>query len=164
MEAHSGFRRLRNQLIGPGSQLEKQWQGFEENPQDSKPFPDQDGYLEGIFSSGRRRRKYKVHIEVLVAFIGPRPDGLLAAHYDGNRQNNIPSNLRWATHKGNSDDRSRHGTNLHGEKHPDAKLTEDLVREIRTSSLTGEEWAQRLRVRRCTINKARVGTTWKHVA
>ncbi len=128
------------------------------------PSPDSDGYLEGIFSTGSRKRKYKVHVEVLKAFSGHRPEGYVAAHNDGNRQNNVISNLRWTTPKGNSEDRTRHGNDLQGERHPDAKLTEDLVREIRASSLTGEEWARRLNMRRCSINKARAGTSWKHVA
>lgn len=49
-----------------------------------------------------------VHRLVLEAFIGPRPEGMICCHYDGNPQNNKPENLRWDTHYGNAQDAIRH--------------------------------------------------------
>ena len=53
---------------------------------------------------GRRR---KVHQLVLEAFIGPRPDGYEACHYDGAKENNRLMNLRWDTPEANRDDSRR---------------------------------------------------------
>jgi len=53
----------------------------------------------------------EVHVLVCHAFHGPKPTPKhCAAHYDGNPQNNIYCNLRWATQKENMADAIRHGT------------------------------------------------------
>lgn len=52
-------------------------------------------------------RARKVHQLVLEAFIGPRPEGFEACHYDGDKQNNRLMNLRWDTPAANRDDRRR---------------------------------------------------------
>jgi hypothetical protein len=54
-----------------------------------------------------------------------------AAHLDGNRTNDIPSNLEWKTPLQNVADRERHGRTVKGEKHHAAKLTADQVIQIR---------------------------------
>lgn len=51
----------------------------------------------------------KVHRLVLMAFIGPAPDGHEACHNDGDPGNNHLSNLRWGTRSDNLRDRVRHG-------------------------------------------------------
>lgn len=56
--------------------------------------------------SGKNRL---VHQLVLEAFVGPRPDGLVACHFDDNPQNNHVSNLRWDTYSANSHDQVRNG-------------------------------------------------------
>lgn len=63
----------------------------------------------GLSKDGKRRCKL-IHVLVLEAFVGPKPDGKECAHFDGNNRNNRLGNLRWATPKENSDDKTRHGT------------------------------------------------------
>lgn len=73
-----------------------------------------------------------VHHLVLEAFVGPCPPGMEACHFpDRNPANNRLDNLRWATHGDNCEDRSRHGTQPSGEKHPGAKLTAKEVSRMR---------------------------------
>lgn len=55
------------------------------------------------------RRVSVVHQLVLEAFVGPRPDGMVACHYDDDRTNNHLSNLRWGTVSENADDAVRNG-------------------------------------------------------
>lgn len=62
-------------------------------------------------------RVLRVHRLVLEAFVGPRPDGLLARHLDGDPTNNALTNLRWGTYSENGLDSVRHGT------HPSAAKT-----------------------------------------
>ena len=50
-----------------------------------------------------------VHQLVLLAFVGPMPEGQLTRHLDGNPQNNVLSNLRYGTALENSQDAVRHG-------------------------------------------------------
>jgi hypothetical protein len=51
-----------------------------------------------------------------------------------------------------------------GERRYNAKLTEELVRQIRSDpSISNKEWAKRLDVHYATIHHARTGKWWKHV-
>jgi hypothetical protein len=47
------------------------------------------------------RHLMSVHVLVLTAFRGPRPDGLVACHEDDVKDNNRLSNLRWDTQAAN---------------------------------------------------------------
>ena len=56
------------------------------------------------------KRKFLVHVLVLEAFVGPRPDGMVCCHNDGDATNNRVENLRWDTYVENNKDLVRHGT------------------------------------------------------
>ena len=95
---------------------------------------------QGIDPQGRRnvilamrgkKPSVRVHNIVLTAFIGPRPEGMVCCHYDGDAGNNRLENLRWDTRKSNTCDSRRHGTLARGERTGTSKLTEDQVRAIR---------------------------------
>ena len=53
-------------------------------------------------------KKFFVHALVLHAFVGPRPEGLVIRHLDGNPQNNNLSNLRYGTQAENEGDKRSH--------------------------------------------------------
>jgi hypothetical protein len=77
-------------------------------------------------------RLFFVHRLVAEAFIGPCPEGKdHVAHIDGNPQNNVPSNLYWATPKENAADRARHGKYTSGERHFGASVTDEDARLMR---------------------------------
>lgn len=64
-----------------------------------------DGYLEvNMYGT----TVIKVHILVLAAFVGPRPDGFHGCHNDGDKTNNRATNLRWDTPSANSQDAVKH--------------------------------------------------------
>lgn len=71
------------------------------------------GYLQ--FHAGRGSSVY-VHLAVLEAFIGPRPDGMQGCHNDGDCTNNVPANLRWDTRSGNNLDIVAHGRHRNARK------------------------------------------------
>lgn len=50
-----------------------------------------------------------VHILVLEAFVGPRPNGLCGLHWDDDPSNNCVDNLRWGTRSANMHDKVRNG-------------------------------------------------------
>lgn len=75
-------------------------------------------------------REY-VHRMVCEAFHGPAAKGMQVRHLDGNPRNNRPDNLAWGTHIENHADKLKHGTNPKGERNPMAKLTEQIVSEMR---------------------------------
>jgi hypothetical protein len=62
-----------------------------------------------LYKSGVRRNA-QVHVLVLEAFVGPRPDGLDGCHWNGDPTDNRLTNLRWDTRSANMADSVRHGT------------------------------------------------------
>jgi hypothetical protein len=80
--------------------------------------PQLNNYLYDSFSlclNGVNVRR-KAHHLVLLAFVGPRPEGMETRHLDGNPRNNSLSNLAYGTHTENMQDKIRHGTNSGAEK------------------------------------------------
>lgn len=75
-----------------------------------KPLPARGYYRVALCRDGRREWRL-VHHLVLLAFVGPRPDGLEACHYDDDPANNNLGNLRWDTRSANHLDRTRNGGN-----------------------------------------------------
>jgi hypothetical protein len=78
-----------------------------------------------------------------------------------------PAHLRAGTPKENTADMFAKGranpVAPRGEDHLKARLTEDLVRQIRRSKETNVAWAMRLGVSINCIRAARIGKNWKHV-
>jgi hypothetical protein len=131
------------------------------------PFPDKQGYLHISCQVSGRLTRPKIGHLVASAFIGPRPGKLDLCHGDGNNQNNHVKNLRWGTRSENMQDAIRHGTfhfvGLPGERHPQSKLTQSQVDEIRrTPSKSDVEWARELGVTKTAIYLVRTGKAWKH--
>jgi hypothetical protein len=62
----------------------------------------------GYWSVGEKLGR--VHILVMLTFVGPPPDGQEVCHDDGDRQNARLDNLRYGTRAANVADTVRHGT------------------------------------------------------
>jgi hypothetical protein len=117
--------------------------------------------------SSQSTRPHNVARLVLLAFVGPCPDGMECCHNDGNPHNNSFENLRWDTRSANAADRNRHGRGWAGEGHPKAKLDADAVRQIRAEHARGESCpsiAARRKLDRGTVWMIVTRRTWKHVA
>lgn len=56
------------------------------------------------------RKCYFIHTLVASHFIGPRPEGMVICHNDGDPDNNHVSNLRYDTQTNNNLDKVKHGT------------------------------------------------------
>lgn len=121
------------------------------------------GYLKVILSKHGKTTNKMVATLVAEAFIGPRPNGLLVLHNDGDAQNNCVSNLRYGTQAENMQDSIKHGTRPRGRAHKCAKLTEAQVHEIRASKDTNAALARRFGVDTSTVRLARTGRNWRHV-
>lgn len=89
-------------------------------------------YLHVVFARDRKQHTIHVHKLVLLAFVGPRPEGCEARHMNGNRFDNRVCNLQWGTKQENSDDKRRHGTLQCGARNGQAKLSPSQVAEIRS--------------------------------
>jgi hypothetical protein len=88
------------------------------------------GYCVVVLYSTKRIHR-RVHRIILEAFAGPRPDGMVCRHLDGNPMNNRLANLRWGTQAENIADKVRHGTILRGSQLPQTRLTEDQARLVK---------------------------------
>lgn len=102
---------------------------------------DKDGYQKVQLTHDGHPKGLPVHGLVLLAFVGPCPDGLQCRHLDGNPANNHVSNLAWGTRIENAQDTVLHGTAIRGEKSPNAKLKPDDVLEIRRRRANGDTLA-----------------------
>jgi hypothetical protein len=90
------------------------------------------GYRSVVLSDHGVQKSFLVHDLVLSSFVGPCPPGRVhRCHNDGDKANNHLVNLRYDTVAGNASDRARHGTLLHSDGHPNARLTRADVAEIR---------------------------------
>lgn len=94
-----------------------------------KPGRSSNGYVSVSLAKGGKRRSYLVQELVMLAFIGPRPQGHVIRHLDGTRLNNHLSNLGYSTPRENCLDRARHGT---------TKIKRHQVLDIRARILMGE--------------------------
>lgn len=130
-----------------------------------KGFVSAQGYSTVCINRAGTRRRFRVHRLVCEAWHGPPPAGAVAAHDDGNPQNNTFSNLRWATIAENMADKVRHGTVLSGEKNPFSKLTNAAVAHIRSECASSPEQvsalAERYGVSTRTISRVARGQSWQ---
>jgi len=78
--------------------------------------PGMDRYASiGLWRDGKPKTVY-IHSTVLLAFVGPRPEGMDACHNDGDATNNRLDNLRWDTVSENRLDTVRHGTHRYSKR------------------------------------------------
>jgi hypothetical protein len=81
-------------------------------PRTLSPSPNKVGYrnlTSLVYADGSSRIK-GIHVLVLEAFVGPRPDGMQAAHENGKAGDDRLENLSWKTPLENAADKIRHGT------------------------------------------------------
>lgn len=123
------------------------------------------GYLQiGPYVNGKTK-PMTVHRAVMLAFVGPRPDGMEICHIDGDKTNNALSNLKYATPTENNADKKKHGTHLTGEQCHAAKLNRLQVAEIRRLYATGgysqSQLASLFGVTQVPISQAINYKTWR---
>lgn len=113
-----------------------------------------------------RPGKLRVHHAVLLAWVGPRPDGQEARHEDGDPTNNTVANLSWATHLVNCADKDVHGTTARGSVVGSAKLTESDVRAMRAlwPGVSLSALGRRFGVSKSTAHAAVSGRAWRHLS
>lgn len=129
-------------------------------------FPDKDGYLRFNAYYGKpepRWMQYAVHVAVAETFIGPRPEGLVIRHLDGDFTNAAWSNLEYGTYEQNEADKLDHDRRAWGVRHGMHKLTEDEVRTIRASSESHAEMSRIYGVGADHVMHIRQRKCWRHI-
>ena len=122
---------------------------------------------------GETRQQRRVHQLVMLAFVGPCPEGMEVLHLDGDRfRNHWPENLAYDTHVVNQRQMAEHGTMTLavkvGSQRLNHKLTEEIVPAIRAEYAAGgvveQDLADRYGVNVSTMHRMLARQTWKHVA
>ena len=81
-----------------------------------KPAIRQSGHHKVWLRINELDRMYGIHALVLSAFVGPRPDGMEACHWNDQPGDNRIENLRWGTRSDNVRDSIRNGTHFFASK------------------------------------------------
>ena len=117
------------------------------------------------------KKSVPVHKLVMLAFGPPQPPGMEVCHKNGNALDPRIGNLKWGTHRENGRDMIQHGRARgapSGEANAKAKLTADLVRQLRAEYAAGgcteRDLAQRSGVNVSTLHRMLTRQTWKNVA
>jgi hypothetical protein len=125
-------------------------------------------------ANGKRLGVY-IHQAVCTAFHGEKPSALhQVRHLDGDQTNAASSNLAWGLPKENTADKVRHGTQPYGEQIHNAKLSWELVDDLRAAYAAtkkdrrgrvplgwAKEQAARLGVAPLTITHVCRGWKWR---
>ena len=135
-----------------------------------KPRLDQKGYLFVTLYSHGKQTHHQIHHLVADAFLAPQsPTDQVVRHLNDNKLDNRVENLARGTRSDNMDDAIRNGVGFVGKgtANGKAKLTEDIVREIRslyaTDNFSQRELARRFGVGQMVICFVVNRTSWKHV-
>lgn len=94
---------------------------------------------------------------------GEIPSELMVRHQCDNEGCCNPKHLILGTHQNNMDDMTSRGRSARGERDHTAKLTEKDVLEIRSSSMSTNEIAERFGIHRRTVYEIRWRKRWRHV-
>lgn len=94
---------------------------------------------------------------------GPIPEGLNVCHRCDNRRCCNPAHMFLGTHADNARDRNMKGRQMKGRGSPLAKLSEEAVRDIRSSPLGHKKLAEKYRVAPSLIISVRQRKAWRHI-
>ena len=129
------------------------------------PMPAHRGHLYILTRRPGVPKKLYVHKAILLAFVGPCPDGMQARHLNDIANDNRLENLLWGTPLENSADKIRNGRQRRGEQMPQAKLTPGDVADVRKRwpGETLRALASEYGVSHTAIRRAVHGIKWGHI-
>ncbi len=128
-----------------------------------KPSPSR-GYLSVELERGKR---FTIHRLVADVFIGPRPSGMQINHRNGIKTDNRVENLEYVT--GSENMKHAFSTGLQsnvGERHSQAKLTEEKiikVREMLGMGFKQTEIAILMGITQSAVSLIKNGKRWNHM-
>ncbi len=129
-----------------------------------KPGLNLGGYLQ--CDLGAYGGRHSLHLLVMQAHVGQKPEGLEINHKNGNKTDNRLENLEYCTKSENDLHKTRVLGTGRGESHGNAKITEDDVREIRrlaADGITQREIAKRFNLTHPNVGYIVRRTAWSHV-
>jgi len=156
-----------DRIIQRYSNIEKRITDFKLKGKLLKPKTRKDGYKIIYLHKDKLRVEAYIHKLVMQAFVGERPKDYHICHGDGNRGNNLLSNLRYDTASANSIDSLNHGTCYfnRGDKNPYSKIKEKDVPYIleNKNKKTQDELAEEFNVTRQAISSIQRKINFKYI-
>lgn len=139
------------------------------------PVTTKKGYLQVRLSSGQCTKGLKVHRLVALNFIPNPNDKPEVNHLDGNKKNNLVTNLEWCTPKENMGHASQNNLlrDVSGNKNPNCKRINQYTTDgkfIKTwcsiFDITKELGAERHGICKCCTNKIKTyrGYIWEYAS
>lgn len=119
-----------------------------------------------IGESGRGGGTRLAHRVSWTIHYGPIPNGMSVLHKCDNPECTNPKHLFLGTIKDNATDMKNKGRSTHGEKHPNARLTEAQViriRELSKTNMLQSEIAKVVGTTRKNVSQIATGHRWKRV-
>jgi len=120
-------------------------------------------YFHVRLSKSKKISIHLLHRLIAKTFLDNPENKRTVNHKDGNPLNNSASNLEWSTYQENILHKIHVLKKGFGRFGKVAKLTKEIVLEIRTSTLSLAELSQKHSVYISTIWNAKTGRTWKGV-
>lgn len=157
----SSCGRIRSLVMQSGPNLV-----LRKTPRIKSVYASKGGYLKTDLSKGNKCRTEYIHRLVLMAFKGVPANSQEGAHLNGIRSDNRLENLEWTTRAVNHSHKNQHGTQLIGERNPQAKLTDALVREMRLKYCNGQSYrslANEYGLSKSYTHNVVSGKSWAHV-
>lgn len=108
-------------------------------------------------------KKHYAHRASYEAFVGPIPKGFYVCHSCDTPACVNPYHLFAGTQKNNLVDMVKKGRSTRGERNSQAKLTEEQVKFVRTSTQSCNSLAKQLNVSCSTLSAIRRNESWHHV-
>lgn len=125
------------------------------------------GYITWGHKKNKKGSYIFVHSMMLIAFVGPRPKNMVAAHLNGNKTDNRIENLKWVTQKENQSHRKIHGTFYFGQQMSHSKLKNSDIKKIfkdyNVNGFTQKQIGQKYGISRSAISLILLKKTWKQV-
>lgn len=113
-----------------------------------------------------RGAKFYSHRLAYELAYGKIPEGWVVRHKCDNRTCINPLHLEVGTHQDNMDDRNTRRRQAHGQGHGLAKLTDEVVRDIKqrlAAKQTGRSIAKLHGVHESTVSMIKRGHYWRHI-
>ena len=132
-----------------------------------RPVIDHYGYPVVVLSWRNKKKMFKVHNLVALAFMGERPNGHVVDHLNGVKSDSRLENLEFVTPIENTRRAKEMGLIARGELAGPARLTTEQVvsiRRERSEGLSANKLAAKYGVCRRAINKIVDRSNWRHVA
>lgn len=126
-------------------------------------YPRPDGRANTFFHEGKVQSAYRVSYQL---HVGPIPEGICVLHRCDNGLCVNPGHLFLGTYVDNYHDMVSKGrANIaRGMGKKSTKLTDDAVKDIKTSSMNGNQLAKKYGVKRQTVYDILAGKTWRHIS